>query len=98
MKIVVNRCYGGFGLSKKAYLALREQKNKIALKAKSYGQFYSGDIERDDPTLVKVVEDLGSKANGEFAQLDVVEIPDGVNWKIEEYDGMEHVAEIHRTW
>ena len=23
---------------------------------------------------------------------------DDVNWYIEEYDGMEHVAERHRTW
>jgi hypothetical protein len=28
----------------------------------------------------------------------VVEIPDDVNWQVEEYDGMEHIAEKHRTW
>jgi hypothetical protein len=27
-----------------------------------------------------------------------VDIPDDVNWYIEEYDGNEHVAERHRTW
>ena len=27
-----------------------------------------------------------------------VSIPDDVEWQIEEYDGMEWVAEAHRTW
>jgi len=27
-----------------------------------------------------------------------VEIPDDVKWHIHEYDGLEHVAEDHRTW
>jgi len=36
--------------------------------------------------------------DGTYSDLKVVEIPDGVNWYIEEYDGLEHVAERHRTW
>ena len=31
---------------------------------------------------------------GEFS----VEIPDDVEWQIEEYDGTEHISEKHRTW
>lgn len=27
-----------------------------------------------------------------------VAIPDGVIWHIEDYDGLEHIAEDHRTW
>jgi hypothetical protein len=53
---------------------------------------------RDDPRLVAVVEELGVKANGYFAELKVVAIPDDVSWHIEEYDGCEWVAEDHRTW
>lgn len=56
------------------------------------------EIERNDPILVKVVEELGAKANGAHAQLKIVEIPDGVEYSIEDYDGSEHIAEIHRTW
>ena len=40
----------------------------------------------------------GVKLDGQFSELKIVEVPDDVNWYIEEYDGMEHVAERHRTW
>jgi hypothetical protein len=56
------------------------------------------DIARDDPVLVQVVEEMGADANGRCADLRVVEIPDDVEWEIEEYDGKEWVAEVHRTW
>ena len=56
------------------------------------------DIKRDDPALVKTVEDLGEKANGRFAELKIVEIPDDVEWEITEYDGLEQVEEKHRVW
>jgi hypothetical protein len=54
--------------------------------------------DRSDLDLVAVVESLGSKANGVYANLKVVEIPDDVKWHICEYDGLEHIAEDHRTW
>lgn len=53
---------------------------------------------RNDPDLVRVVEEMGDSANGSCAELEVVEIPDDIQWEIEEYDGNEHVAEKHRTW
>lgn len=56
------------------------------------------DIARDDPSLVAVVEALGAEANGHFAKLQVTEIPADVDWTIEEYDGLEWVAERHRIW
>ena len=59
---------------------------------------YEREIERHDPALIQAVEELGSKANGSHAELSVVEIPDGVDYIVEEYDGMEHIAEAHRTW
>lgn len=60
--------------------------------------FHSRSIPRDDADLVRVVEELGKEADGKYAELKVVEIPDGVEWEIEEYDGAEWVAEKHRTW
>ncbi len=57
------------------------------------------DIPRDDPLLIELVETLGSDAvSGQCARLKVIEIPDHVEWCIEEYDGMERVAEQHETW
>ena len=46
--------------------------------------------------MVEMVE--RGDADGDYSELKVVEIPDGVNWYIEEYDGLEHVTERHRTW
>lgn len=54
--------------------------------------------DRSDTDLVAVVEELGEQSFGSCARLRVVEIPDGTEYEIEEYDGMEHVAEVHRTW
>lgn len=60
--------------------------------------FSERDIKRDDPDLIRVIEELGPESSGKYASLKVVEIPDDVKWHIEEYDGLEHVAEKHRTW
>jgi len=54
--------------------------------------------DRADPDLVFVVEALGKESWGSYAELKVVEIPDDIEYTIEEYDGIEHVAEQHRTW
>lgn len=60
--------------------------------------FYSRNIPRDDPALVATVRELGEEANGDFAYLAIVKVPGDVNWEIDEYDGLEWVAEKHRTW
>lgn len=89
MKVVINRCYGGFGLS-------REACEFLGLEYGEYG-FY-GPIDRTDPRLVECVEKLGDRANGEFSKLKVVEVPDKIDWRIEEYDGIETIEEFHRIW
>jgi len=92
MKVVINGCFGGFGLSD---AALDEYKSRSDI---TDPDFYYYDIPRDCPVLVAMVEEQGTAINGAFSDLKVVEIPDGINWYIEEYDGREHVAERHRTW
>lgn len=89
IKIVISRCYGGFGLSPEASALYASRSGK---------DVYDFEIPRDDPILVGIVEELGEAASGNFANLNVVEIPADVNWYIEEYDGLEWVAERHRTW
>ena len=88
-RIVINRCYGGFGLSDEAMELI------YGIDFRNYSEY---DVARDDPRLVQAVGFLGPRANGDFAELRVVEIPDDVKWVIKEYDGMEHIAEVHRTW
>jgi len=51
--------------------------------------WYDRDVERNDPVLVQVVEELGDKANGKYSKLRVVEV-DGL-YKIDEYDGYESI-------
>lgn len=60
--------------------------------------FYAHDMERTDPNLIKVIEELGDKSFGKCSKLEIIEIPDGVDYQVEEYDGNEHIAEKHRTW
>ena len=89
-KIVINDYYGGFGLSDAA------RKRYVEIKGGDLPRYE--DPERDDPVLIQVVEELGDAASGRYSSLKIVEIPDDIKWQIEEYDGMEHVAEEHRTW
>ena len=50
------------------------------------------DIDRTDPILISVVETMGSKAaSGRFAKLYIEEIPNGTQYKIDEYDGAEEL-------
>lgn len=101
-KIVINKCFGGFGLSKEAMDQFCKKKGINPGKWNSTWDFYedvsSRDILRNDPVLIEVVESLGEKASGRCAKLGIVEVPDGVEWVVEEYDGSEWVAEKHRTW
>lgn len=61
-----------------------------------YGYYF--EPERHDLDLVKVIEELGDEANNLVSELKIIEIPDDVEYEIKEYDGMEWIAEKHRTW
>jgi hypothetical protein len=124
MKIVINKCYGGFGLSHEAMMLYFEIKGipvypevypedgddasnqiveywPVKEEDRVVGEVFPlsvYDIKRTDPALVKVVEQLGDRASGMYAQLAVVEIPDDVKWTFQDYDGIEWIAEEHRTW
>lgn len=135
-KVVINTCYGGYGLSAACIQRLAELQGYKTLYVKENGLFpqfftvpldelptytdwhkmsikdrqaynrayenvcYGSDrFERDDPLLIQVIEELGEElCSGSFAKLKVVEIPVGIEYQIEEYDGREWIAETHRTW
>ena len=89
--IVINRCHGGFGLTDEA---LDYYNSLTGLSAQEYWG-----IQRDDPFLIQTINHLGAEAaGGKYSQLVLVDIPEDVRWEIGEYDGMEWVAEQHRTW
>jgi hypothetical protein len=94
MKVVINNCYGGFSLSDAGIARYLELKG-VEVPDKD---FYDREIPRDDAALIQVVEELGDAADGACADLKIVQVPDEVDWYIEEYDGNEWVAERHRTW
>ena len=113
-RIVINKCYGGFSLSREGillYLELagitytlipqqdRDAQQRLGDKIMVDGaEFNCRDIPRTDPALIGVISQLGSKADGEYATLKVVEVPPNIDWFIDDYDGKEWVAEKHRTW
>lgn len=79
-KIVINRCYGGFGLSDEAKKWLKEA-----------GVSADEPLERHDQRLVRCVKTLGSrKASGKYADLHIEEI-DEDKYRVCEYDGYEWV-------
>jgi hypothetical protein len=109
-KIVINRCHGGFGLSHAAilrYFEIEGSKLEVTSHENSFAEhtykkndkdFWDWQLQRDDSILVQVVEEMGKVANDSYSDLAIVEIPDDVQWVIEEYDGAEWVSEVHRKW
>ena len=120
MKVVINRCFGGFGISNEAFEKLLIRKGiefdkidaKFKLRTDLYDYYHAGHAgsddhylseyifyeDRSDPDLIAVIEELGKDSWGWAAELAIVDIPDDIEWHIDEYDGIEHVAENHRTW
>jgi len=106
-KIVINRVYGGFDISDEAYSFIAKKKGwQHACNDYDRSYFivgnsdcmYACDLSRDDPDLVQCLETLGNAASGHYSELKIVEVPSDVSWVICEYDGIEWIAEQHRTW
>ena len=140
MKVAINRCFGGFGLSHEAVMRYFEIKGTTVYpeqgggvwkfwtywtvkpedriedkegeafysmsidERKAYNEAFAAqtvcprEIARNDPALIQAIEEQGTGAFGDHAEIAIVEVPDDVKWHIYEYDGLEHVAEDHRTW
>ncbi len=79
MKLVINACYGDFNV------------NKVI--ARAYG-FDPRRVERDNPMLIKLIES-GVDCNGDFAKLEIVEIPDNAtDYEFDEEDGYESIIYV----
>jgi hypothetical protein len=89
MKVILNRCYGGFGFSEKF--------TKHIKTFPEYKEIHSWDIgiNRNDQFLIQEAIKFGlDKANGEYAKLVIEEIPDEVRYSIGEYDGQEWISQL----
>jgi hypothetical protein len=101
-KIVYNSCFGGFGLSEKAMARYAELKGWTVHDETGYCYLLDSngirqsrdDIDRADPLLAQVVEELGGGVNTRFSNLKIRDLPPGTRYIITEYDGNEGVVTI----
>lgn len=105
MKVLINKCYGGFCVSEEVYKKLGFEYTDFGLLSELENKYIDTPYKdrklaiRTDPDLIKAVEELGvEKASGSLAELKIVEIPDDVKVYISDYDGMERIEEHHRSW
>ncbi len=96
MKIVLNKSFGEYSLSKEAY-------EYLGIKWDGLGFAYYDD--RANPKLIECVEKLGERASRNGRGLQVVEVPDDVipndiDWEdaISNREGIETIHEKHRSW
>ena len=106
-QVVLNSCYGGFGLSKDAIQMLID-KHGLDINP-DYGHVDNDDFGivddnmdayRMDKRLIDVVKSLGcDNASGDLAQLRIVSVPDDVvdvyGWHISDYDGIDTIHQDH---
>jgi hypothetical protein len=76
-------------LEKREWSSMTTDERIAYNKAYSKQTWYYNTVDRHDPVLVQVVEELGDKANGICAKLRIDEV-DGP-YRIDEYDGNESV-------
>jgi len=100
MRLVLNKCFGRFGLSELAVLKMANN-GCDDLVVDQINRSSCGDVKaRSNPFLIQVVEELGSeKVSGFMSFLIVEEIPQGTKYLIKEYDGYEEVVRYdERVW
>jgi len=86
MKLVINRCYGGFGVP------------KDVVKKLGYKDIFDYNVDwnlRGDLRLIKMVEEDPMRFVDSCTELKVVEIPDNAtDYEISDYDGLESVTYV----
>lgn len=82
-EIVLNGCYGGFGLSDKVMNRYHELGGK---------EDWYWDVDRCDPILIKVLKEFeveNGEMNDDCTELYIQEFDDRYDYWIEDYDGVE---------
>lgn len=87
MKVVINNCYGRFNLSYEAITLIADKiGNPLWFRDSPLW------INRHEPALVEVVEELGEKANTLNSNLVIIEIPGDHVYKIQNWLGIERIV------
>ena len=135
-KVILNKCFGGFGLSKEAYELYAKKKgisvfhytqenlkkeiytyatddnrtfdfyftkdfgDNVYISDEDFKKYFLNLDEkfREDKTLIEVVEELGEKANSMYSDLKIIEIPDDLEYVIDDYDGIETLHQKVKEW
>ena len=101
MKVAINKCFGGFSVSKEVY-------KELGIKWDGYGYIGNDDLGikgdnynayRSYPRFIEALEKVDKdKCSGSLAKVVIVEIPDEIEFEIDDYDGQESIHEKHRSW
>lgn len=135
-KVILNKSYGGFGISRMGYELYAKKKNldlymyetefkgehcfykktdNDALFTQYFTKDFGDNVDiseedyknynlyldkgyREDPILIEVIEELKEKANSNFSDLKIVEIPDDLDYVIDDYDGLETLHQRVQEW
>ena len=98
IEVVINKCFGGFALSEARMARYAVLKGVTAHPDDENFPIQQWGIPRDDPDLVSVVQQLPEDEGIVGTDLRVIEIPDGIEWQIEEWDGSEFIVDKNRIW
>lgn len=93
MRVVLNRCFGCFQLSDEATQWLGSYLEPYEIINIPYAEEM-----RCNPHVINCVESLGAAAESDYSHFEIIEIPDNIDWYIEDNDGFEEVHEMHRFW
>jgi hypothetical protein len=94
IEVVINKCYGGYGLSAEALCLIEERHpdyKDMEDSDREHIDCYIESLPRSDPVLLEVVKELGQEASGTHASLSIMKIPKKYEkyYEIDEYDGQE---------
>lgn len=100
LNIVINRCYGGFGVSEEGVEYIRKLARESGMSEEKIVKRYKYEdyITRHDKFLVQAVKDLGEACNGSCASLVIeqIEYEYKHNYKVSDDDGNEEIR-IYET-
>jgi hypothetical protein len=101
MKIAINVCFGGFSVSEEVY-------KELGIKWDGYGFLGNKDFGicsddylafRSNTKFIEAIEKVGiNQSSGCSSKIKIIDIPGGIDYYIDDFDGNETIHEIHNSW